>query len=246
MQDRYFTDEELTAFLDGENDLAPVDDIAAALETDAALAKRVDALLIDRDAIAASFAGIAPTTKLPNLSAVAQPRAGFGAAALSIAAGIALVVGIAAGSWIAQPKPAGWVDYVAAYQVLYSNSTLAHIDQTPDAKQSELDRVTASIGKDIPLDALEGFPELDYKRAQILNFKGRALVQLAFATSTGEPLALCIIRSTKGQDTAPTVITKEGLSTAKWSSGTHDYLLIGGTDDALVSRIANELVTQEI
>jgi hypothetical protein len=109
-----------------------------------------------------------------------------------------------------------------------------------------LARVSAAIGKTIPLDALEGFPEIEYKRAQVLNYEGRALMQLAFTTSTGELLALCIIRGANGDTSAPEMADMEGLSTAKWTKSDYAYLLIGGTDDALVSRIAGELVTLEL
>lgn len=56
MQKRRFTDEELTAFLDGEEDHAPVAEIRSALKADADLAQRLDALRIDRQVIVAAFA----------------------------------------------------------------------------------------------------------------------------------------------------------------------------------------------
>ncbi len=55
MQKRSFSDEELTAFLDGEEDHAPVADIKSALQSDTALAQRLDALRIDRQIIVAAF-----------------------------------------------------------------------------------------------------------------------------------------------------------------------------------------------
>ncbi len=55
MQKRRFTDEELTAFLDGEEDHAPVTEIRSALKADADLAQRLDVLRIDRQLIVAAF-----------------------------------------------------------------------------------------------------------------------------------------------------------------------------------------------
>lgn len=247
MQDRYFTDEELTAFLDGEDALAPVAEIEAALKTDAALATRLDALRIDTDEIQRHFAPLLPKADdhgfLLNMPPV---RTGFGSGVLALAAAAALVIGVSIGSWTSTPKLNGWTEYVAAYQALYSNSTLAHLDQSTPAKQAELTRVTAAINKTIPLSALESFMEVEYKRAQILSFEGRALIQLAFTTSTGEPMALCIIQSNAGRSSSPEVATMEGLSSATWASENYEYLLIGGTDDALVSRVATQLVSQSI
>lgn len=247
MQDRYVTDEELTAFLDGEDDLAPVAEIAKALETDAALQRRLAALQINRAALRDSFAQIAPDpATIPDFAALSQAAPGYGLRSLVAAAALALAVGLGMGSWLATPAPPGWAEYVAAYQALYSTGTLAHVDQDAATKQQELDRVAAAIGKTIPVETLEMFPEAQYKRAQVLSFEGRALVQLAFTKSTGEPLALCIIRTDRSDDPAPQMRQMEGLSAARWSRAGYDYLLIGGTDDALVARLASSFMSMEI
>ncbi|WP_300057640.1 hypothetical protein [uncultured Roseobacter sp.] len=247
MQDRYVTDEELVAFLDGEDDLAPVAEIARALEQDAALRRRLEALQIDRAALRDSFAALQPQPGvMPDLSALPSAAPGLRIGSLVAAASLALVIGLGAGSWLARPAAPGWVDYVAAYQALYSTGTLAHVDQDPVAQQAELDRVAAAIGKTISVDTLGMFPEAQYKRAQILSFGGRALVQLAFTKSTGEPLALCIIRTERQDDAAPRIAEREGLSSARWARGGYDYLLIGGTDTGLVSRLAASFMSMEI
>ena len=49
--------------------------------------------------------------------------------------------------------------------------------------QAELDRVAAAIGKAMTVDDLTLFSGVDYRRAQILSFEGRPLIQLAFLTS---------------------------------------------------------------
>lgn len=247
MLGRHVTDEELVAFLDGEDDLAPVAEIARALETDEALQRRLAALRIDRDALQDSFAAIQPDpAAFPDFAALRPVTERYGLRGLSVAAGVALAVGLGLGGWLATPDRSGWIHYVAAYQALYSNSTLAHVDQAAAAKQQELDRVAAAIGKRLSVETLEMFPEAEYKRAQVLSFEGRALVQLAFTQSTGEPLALCIIRSDRSDHPAPEVQQMEGLSAARWTRGGYDYLLIGGTDDALVARLALGFQSMEI
>ncbi|WP_293572779.1 hypothetical protein [Phaeobacter sp.] len=263
MRDRFFTDEELTAFLDGEEEFAPMEAIASALESDPALAKRLEALDLDRAMLAESFAGLQPDPAvLEHASAGARalaagdsatlggPLAGpgsrfgrlrglwVGAAGGAVAA--ALVIGFALGS-VVNPARQGWAEYVAAYQALYSNSTLAHIDLSTAEKQAQLDRVSASIGKSIAIDKLEVFPEVKFARSQILSFKGKPLIQLAFLTSTGEPLALCIMRASDPVDKAPELRRMEGLSTALWDQNGYRYILIGGQDDALIGRMSASL-----
>lgn len=247
MQDKYISDEELVAYLDGEDDLAPVAEIAEALKSDPALARRLDALRIDRDLVASSFAGLVPDdTAMPDFSESGGDAPRFGLPALATAASLALAIGLGAGIWLTSLNRSGWTDYVAAYQALYSNSTLAHIQQDASSQQAELDRVAPAIGKTLEVDALQIFPEAQYRRAQVLSFEGRALMQLAFTSSTGEPIALCIIRSDRASDADPRLKKMEGLSTAWWARDGYEYLLIGGTDDALISRIATKFAATAI
>ena len=237
MQDRYFTDEELVAYLDGETEHAPVDLIREAVGRNPALARRVAALQFDAGGLAEGYTGLLPAPQsgapVPAATPAAWPRSA------SVAAAVALAAGIALGTLIPDSRSAGWVDYVAAYQALYSSSTLSHISAVPDEQASELVRVGAAIGKSISLDRLNAFPEADYKRAQVLSFEGKALIQLAFLTSAGEPLALCIIRSAGMPSDAPELSEMEGMHAAHWSDGAYEYLLIGGSDDALIRRISS-------
>uniref|UniRef100_UPI003A5C06AF anti-sigma factor family protein n=1 Tax=Phaeobacter italicus TaxID=481446 RepID=UPI003A5C06AF len=68
MHDRYFTDEELVAYLDGETDFAPVAEITAALAQDPALQARLAALEIDRAALAEGFADLQPEAGLRSVA----------------------------------------------------------------------------------------------------------------------------------------------------------------------------------
>ncbi len=241
MQSRYFSDEELVAYLDGENDFAPIAEIAAALKTDVALAKRLAALRVDTDEIAKSFDGLVKAERrLPELPQVPQARIPY--RAMLAAAVLALVLGFGAGWSVSGLHKPDWRDYVAGYQALYINGTLAHVDQTDAVKQRELRRVSAAIGKSIELATLNVSPELEYKRSQILGFKGKALVQLAFLTSTGQPLALCIIRSDDKSSQRVISTDMEGMSSTSWSKGNYEYLLIGGTDQSMVSRLAKTFI----
>ena len=247
MQDRHFSDEELVAFLDGEKDYAPMDAIRAALKTDAALAARLDALKLDMAALADSFDLLqAPEFDTASLSAAPLRRAWAG---MAVAACLTLAVGFGAGSWNAAKPLEGWVDYVAAYQALYTHATLDHISQTPAQHTVELDRVASVIGKEFSLEQLTTFSEVDYKRAQVLAFEGRPLVQLAFASKTGVPIALCIIRAggeaSMNADSLQTM-RLEGLSSAVWSNGDYEYLLIGGTEDGLIERMGQAFQSMEI
>lgn len=238
MQDRYFSDEELVAYLDGEGDFAPMDEIALALKTDVALAKRLEALRIDTSAIADSFAGLADvsadTLVLPEKPVKNAPYHQFAAVAV-----VMIMLGFGIGYSTFGVNRADWKDYVAAYQALYTTSTMALAERDEALEQTELNKVAAAIGKEINIKDLKVAPEIDYRRAQILGYQGKALAQIAFLSSTGQPIALCIIRSDKTARTEIRSADMEDMSAAYWTENGYDYLLIGGTDQPLINRLAS-------
>lgn len=262
-QETFYTDEELVAFLDGETEFAPVDDIAAALKADPVLARRVEALRMDTGVVKQSFASLSvPDRSMSKLNAALsapvaansnaptdRPAQSWGS--IAAAAVLALAVGFGAGRFFPEQsipantqvaKAPGWKAYVASYQSLYASETLASVDLTENEKAAELTRVAAAIGKSLSTDDLTTVDGVDYKRAQILNFKGKPLIQLAFLSRDGAPLALCIVKTDKGDTPTATAATLEGMSAASWSRGGYDYLLIGGNDQSLISDMAAQYI----
>ncbi|MBO9472783.1 hypothetical protein J7413_04465 [Shimia sp. R10_1] len=249
MQDRRFSDEELVAYLDGETELVPMAQIEAAVQEDPALAKRLEALRFDVTALQESFELLQPSRDvLGALPVRGRAPAKRPMAAVAMAACVALAVGFGLGNWTSGPERSGWVGYVAAYQALYTHATLDHIQQTPEQLQNELARVSAAVGKDIELAQLTALPDVEYKRGQVLSFQGRPLIQLAFATPSGVPMALCIMRREEAavSEEALATMRLEGLSSAVWSDGAYDYVLIGGTEDGLVRRLGQALQSMQI
>lgn len=237
MQNIQFSDEELVAYLDGEDDFAPIDAIAMALKTDVALAKRLERLRIDTHAIGESFDAIIDLSKaapeFPKSQKTVRPYR-----QVAVGAVLALLIGFLGGYLATDKSQPGWKDYAAAYHALYTNSTLNHVKVSTSFQQTELNRVAMAIGKDIELSSLTRVPEIEYKRAQVLGYKGKALIQLAFLTSLGEPLALCVIRSSEADTIDIEVYELEGMSTASWVKDGYEYVLIGGRNRTLISRLA--------
>jgi len=248
MVEKFFTDEELVAYLDGESDFAPVADIEYALKSDQSLAKRLEQLDIDRESIFESFQQIQPEKSLDPMylqTAANQNRPTPWRLVASVAV-LCLGIGFSMNSVLTKSGQPDWTEYVAAYQALYTSSTLTPVNQDQEALTAELTRVSAAIGKDISPEQLQISEEVEYKRAQVLGFDGTALIQLAFLTSMGEPMALCILRTGAEDSDVPSVGKMEGMSSALWSNGGYSYLLIGGKDDALISRLANEYMTARL
>ncbi|MDJ0614559.1 MAG: hypothetical protein QNJ29_12890 [Rhizobiaceae bacterium] len=248
MVEKFFTDEELVAYLDGESDFAPVEEIEAALKTDRALIKRVGQLEIDRESIVQGFNHIKPAKPI-NPAILEAPANQNSASSWRLAASVAVVclaIGFGSSTLLTKSDEPGWIEYVAAYQALYTNSTLSSVNQSEEALVTELQRVSSAIGKDIKLEQLNVTEEVEYKRGQVLGFRGKALIQLAFLTSMGEPMALCILRTGKADSESVSVATLEGMSSAQWTENGYSFLLIGGKDEALVSRLAEKYLTASL
>ncbi|WP_415401353.1 anti-sigma factor family protein [Tateyamaria sp. SN3-11] len=232
---RPFTDEDLTAFLDGEADDALRAEIEAALETDAALGERVASLDIPLVPIAVAYdALLATAPPMPDLPevAVAPPPAtrfgwgwGIGTFGTGLAAGLA--VALFTGFGTPEPAPRGWISFVASYQALYTTATLSIDNPSPAEATMQLAAVSDAL--DLDLSALPQAQGLTFKRAQVLGFRGKPLVQIAFLRDDGTPVALCIIPS--GPDEKPLDMGEaEGLDIARWNTPGYGFLLIGGTD----------------
>lgn len=232
-------DELLTAYLDGELSDEDRARVEAALADDADLQARLADLDIPLNTLRDAMDQV--LNEAPHMPVLPARRTAPRAVPLAITGG-ALAAGVAIGALLMTsltpaPKAPGWIDYVAAYQVLYSTETLEAIETDPEMQTAELETVSETVGRS--LNAARSIPGLDFKRAQILGFKGKPLAQLAYLSEGGVPLALCVIASTNDADIKQ--MEREGLQAASWSDGQFAYLLIGGQDAALIEETARRL-----
>lgn len=238
---RSFTDEELTAYLDEEasSELRGAIDDALADDTD--LQAQLDNLRIHESQIQTAFDDLlnhAPSSvEIPEIKERNGGHPTF--YKMAVAALVALIVGVGIGNKFSQDaKLEGWRGYVAAYHALYTKQTLADVRQTASTTADQLKAASSAIGKDISIDALQGSKSLSFKRSQVLAFKGKPLLQLSFVTTEGEPVALCILRKPALADSEPRTAILEGMPTTSWSKNGYDYILIGGTDSTLIEKSA--------
>jgi anti-sigma factor RsiW len=242
------TDEELVAYLDGMLDTSRRADIDVALTSDEAVAARLRALDVDTAAIRTAF------DLLDTAEPVARLRERLAAAGRvsskrrwtdlrwqSMAATLLLgaAMGYGATHLIAGGKQTDWRTAVADYQVLYTASTLTPLRIDPTAQAAEVERAGNAIGRPITLAALQ-VAGLDFKRAQILGYHGRPLVQFAYLDRAGTPVAFCAMRT--GEADGPVRTTElRGLAAASWTRGGYAFVVIGGTQPEAVQRVATEL-----
>ncbi|MEL6585349.1 MAG: hypothetical protein AAFY65_14555 [Pseudomonadota bacterium] len=235
-----FTDEELTAYLDGEASDDVSSRITAALaQGSGGVSDRLEALGAALGPMQAAYGALLnEAPKMPVLPSNAPAR-GRPRLALVAASVATLVLGFGIGQWnpAAGAVERDWMTYVASYQALYVPETLPKAVPSEAERLAQLGRLGFVLGLDLPLPEVEG---LTYARGQVLGFDGVPLIQLAFATEAGTPVALCIIERPEDQDTAIALARREGLEAAAWIDGGYGFLLIGGTDRAMIRDAAEQ------
>ena len=252
------TDDVLTAYLDGALEASVSAQIDAALAQDDALADRLAALDVPldqlRDLMApavwnapalpadvrhspAPFEMPEPANKpsKPVLARLWVPAA----VAASFAAGLFIAPMFA-------PAPSGagptkWVDAVASYQALYVTQTLDQTRQDAAATADILMQADANF--DVVLDPATQIDGLDFKRAQMLGWNGKPLLQMAYLDADGTPMALCLTR-VGAEDRGPTSSTSHNLAGVSWVKDGVGYYLVGGDDLGRVEDLSAQVIAR--
>ncbi|PWQ93185.1 anti-sigma factor family protein [Leucothrix arctica] len=249
-----FTDEQLTAFLDGELPEAKMVQIAEALETDESLVERLSGLEVDFAPIKQAFDQLlqeAPTESLnANIPAVEVESMPTKAASndnswmsYAVSACFALAIGVGVGRAMFQtpPEPVGWKGEVARYQKLYSKDTLATFTVTADAAEKSISQVSTKLGLAVPTQQF--LPDgLTFKRAQTLVFNQKPLAQFMYQGEDGTPIAICVLKNGK-PDQAISLANIKGLNAASWNHGGFAYIAIGDTQPEVIESIAKNFLT---
>ena len=241
-------DAELVAYLDGALDPAARAALEARLAADPALSARCDTLaagaLGSREGFDLLLAA-APSERLSAILAAAEAEAARAAGAsprsrpwwpLAAAAAVLLVAGGVLGfaaAWFLAPVPVvgaeaaapGWRAVVAEYLTLYTRDTLAVVPDNAVLRAEELAEVGGRLSLQLTPDKVS-FPELELKRAQLFQFKGMPLAQIAYLSTDDGPVAFCIIANGK-PDEPPAFEERLGQNIVFWTKGGRGYMVIG-------------------
>ncbi|KZS49377.1 MULTISPECIES: anti-sigma factor family protein [Rhizobium] len=239
------SDEDLTAFIDGELTAEEAARIEALVSEDEHVAERLEFLARASLPFKQAFAPLlaeAPRQKLETMLAAipAQQRAKsasaltfdsrrrfLGALAASLIAGIAIdraVIGIGA-RLSAKDENSEWRSVVADYISLYTPETLAGPVPAREAQAAQLGPLDEKLGLSLSPEAV-ALPGIDFKRALLLQYDGKPLAQVAYLDPETGPMALCIVTSNAGPK-APDLESRKGMNVIYWSNATHAFMLIG-------------------
>lgn len=237
------SDEQLTAFIDGELDAADRDRIERLIASDERVAERFDFLSRSAlpfgeafepmlaDAPAGALQAMLATIPAVHEREVRTARIGrrgfLGAIAASFVAAIAIDrVVIDVGHRISRPdEDTEWRAVVAQYLSLYTSDTLSAPAGDRAQQVAQLNAVGAKLGLALAPETV-AMPGVEFKRAQILNYDSKPLAQIAYLDPESGPMALCIVQSAKGA-AAPDMENRRGMNVVFWSSATHAFMLIG-------------------
>ncbi|MGO6836000.1 anti-sigma factor [Rhizobium leguminosarum] len=251
------SDEDLTAFIDGELTAEEAARIQTMVEEDESTAERLEFLARASLPFKQAFAPLlseAPREKLETMLAAipAQPSARpasppafatrrrfLGALAAALVAGIAIdraVIGIGRG-FSAKDENSEWRAIVADYISLFTRETLAGTVPAADVQAAQLGALDEKLGLSLSPEAVS-LPGIDFKRALLLQYDGKPLAQIAYLDPETGPLALCIVRSDAGPK-APDVESRKGMNVVYWSNRTHAFMLIGRAPADRMTAIAD-------
>jgi anti-sigma factor RsiW len=255
-------DARLVAFIDGGLDESARKAIEARLAAEVDLRERLARLREGGRPFASAFQALleeAPVERLQTSLAALEPqgrgaaparsafvfRAGRLAAAAIILVGAGAIVGRYGLAWLSpgmeitattSDQHEDWRQAVAEYMNLYTADTFA---TRPAAQPAEL----GALGEKIDLAltperiALEG---LQFKGAQIFNYEGAPLGQLAYIDPATGPVLFCIIRDAE-PDAAMKAEKRERFAVASWARAGRGYMLIGQLPVHQIAELADSL-----
>ncbi len=170
-------------------------------------------------------------------------RFGVAAALVLFCAGIAIgrvwTVGTARPSQTAAPaseRDEDWRQAVAEYMSFYTVDTFS---TAAEPAVAGLAAVGAKVGVNLTPERV-GLERMQFVGAQIFNFHGHPLGQLAYVDPTTGPVLFCIFSDSE-PDAAMKTETQENFSTASWARAGRGYMLIGRLPGDQMAELAESL-----
>ncbi len=148
----------------------------------------------------------------------------------------------ATGIGVGEEAEIEWREAAAEYVSLYTAETLSGIPDDTAPRERELAVVGARLGVALSPSKVS-LPGLALKRAQLLQYDGKPLGQIAYLDPKDGALVLCIYVGTD-EDKAPATEQRVGLNIVHWSSRGRAFMLIGRMPTPRLQDLASLLSRQ--
>lgn len=132
-----------------------------------------------------------------------------------------------------------WVQVAASYQQLYSRDTVAHLWPDSSDAQSTVNEIRSEDGIALSVPDLSK-AGLRFIRVQRLKFHGRPLVQIIYLPQKGDPVALCVIKEDKANQSVASQRI-DTMNVVTWRESNLGYALIGATSNGDLAPLGKEI-----
>lgn len=255
--------EKLSAFLDGE--LAPQDmlEVERALEGDTKLQAELDALMHADDALKQHFDALleapVPLELAKGIEAFDVPQVANSTISpkprlwvTSLAAAIALAVGVTGGFFLGQGTDhaggqtqvaaRGWLDDIASYHRVYAGQK-RHLVEVPASEALHIQAwLSNTVGTEVAIPDLTS-QGLTFEGARLLVAADKPVAQLMYTDADGAVVALCLTRT---QTPIAGLNTRQigDFDMVSWGAGTANFVLVGDHGREDLSEIAVQLASE--
>jgi len=144
----------------------------------------------------------------------------------------------------AAAQVAPWIQAVADYQQLYSRATLTHVSEDPKLSMRIINDLQEADGLRVAVPDLRS-AGLSFKRVQRLSFNQQPVVQIVYLPERGEPIALCITRDARADQT-PHAQQIGALGTVAWRQGNLGYVLLGRAPTQTLMDLGRRIAASQV
>lgn len=204
-------------------------------------------------------AAIQPSVKEDQARKGSNRSDGFGPAVFPVSIAASLLCGLIGGALLfgapdslmsntgqvevnATADTPEWVRLVADYHRLYVRETItASGHQDADVVSQQ---VSEKLRTKLSVPSLEK-QSIEFRRAQWLAIDNQPLLQLAYLPESGNPLAVCVLKKNKAENSAAEYGETGGMNYVHWQTGEHAIVIVGMVSQVELQEIYN-VVEQEL
>jgi anti-sigma factor RsiW len=133
-----------------------------------------------------------------------------------------------------------WLGQIAQYHRVYASTARRHLVEVGADEQEHIEQwLGKMLKRPVPVPDLSDYG-VTFAGARLLGINEKPVAQLVYLDAEDQPLALCIIPSTKEVKGA-TLSNNQDLNLVDWRDGRHGYALVGWSDAELLALLASAI-----